>query len=123
MPKKNVEPCVYFIHAYVHVRVHVYAPRGCARVRATETERVKVAESAGQHESTGNVSRELGRGCNRRERACMAAGGRGCRNGGEGDARARHVHTCVLVLLIILHTARASRPPPSCSFESAREER
>lgn len=29
---------------------------------ATETERVKVAESAGQHESTGNVSRELGVG-------------------------------------------------------------
>lgn len=33
--------------------------RACA---ATETARVKVAESAGQHESTGNVSRELGVG-------------------------------------------------------------
>ena len=37
--------------------------RVCTRAGATtETAQVKVAESAGQHESTGNVSRELGVG-------------------------------------------------------------
>jgi len=37
--------------------------RVCTRAgAATETAQVKVAESAGQHESTGNVSRELGVG-------------------------------------------------------------
>lgn len=41
---------------YTCVRVYT---RACA---TTETARVKVAESAGQHESTGNVSRELGVG-------------------------------------------------------------
>jgi len=34
-----------------------------------------VAESAGQHESTGNVSRELRRGCDRRERVSERRGG------------------------------------------------
>lgn len=48
---------ILYICIYVrHVRTYVFA------ATATETERVKVAESAGQHESTGNVSRELGVG-------------------------------------------------------------
>jgi len=102
----------------------------------TETERVKVAESAGQHESTGNVSRELGRGCNRRERVSEEVA---AAEEGEGEARIRvrayarrilcktgaYVPPAVRVLLIILHTAHASRTPPPLPrcFEGAREER
>lgn len=52
----NASGCVC---SYIHI-CDTYI--GVFATTATETERVKVAESAGQHESTGNVSRELGVG-------------------------------------------------------------
>lgn len=100
--------CIYVRHVRTYVCVFA--------TTATETERVKVAESAGQHESTGNVSRELGVG--------VTAASLWMRREGDGDgvevrgnARARaYTRACkvagisVCVMLIILHTAHASRP-------------
>lgn len=115
--------------------------RACA---ATERARVKVAESAGQHESTGNVSRELGVGVTAATVWVRAGGreGEGWRTEGETRARAlartsvrgcvygactvvykarayvcTYVHTYARVALIILHTVHASRPPPRCFEE------
>jgi hypothetical protein len=50
-----------------------------------------VAESAGQRESTGNVSRELGRGCNRRERVSEEVAAAEGAAGWEGGRRRREV--------------------------------
>jgi len=126
------------------VDIRVLCIRACVRdCDATEMERVKVAESAGQHESSGNVSRELGRGCNRRERVGDGESTRECARERANAYRRMCIDACVYVsvyvqsrikfahtyavhvVLIILHTAHASRPPlppPRC-FEGAREER
>lgn len=74
----NASSCVC---SYIHIcgtYICVFA------TTATETERVKVAESAGQHESTGNVSRELGVGV-----TAASVWMRGWRRGGEGGVEMR----------------------------------
>lgn len=82
--------------------------RLCARdCDATEMERVKVAESAGQHESSGNVSRELGRGCNRRERV---GDGESIRGSVRGNARTPTnvcAYVCVRVCVRVCMCIRA----------------